>query len=113
MSPAGTAQQSKAFKAAFAEFVKLRKAKKSSPSREQKLRDRMYAELQSLHQTAIKDGDARDAVRKLLGDPYGEWGADSWLYPGPQRNQFYRIDFKQDKVSARYFATIYDAESGK
>jgi len=113
MSTAGPAQHSKAFKAALAEFARLRKAGKSSPGHEQKLRARMHAAIVYLDQQAIHDGDTRDRVRKLMGDPYGEWGADSWLYPGPERDRFFRIDFRQNGVAARYFTTIYDAESGR
>jgi hypothetical protein len=113
MTPVSIAQHTKQFRAAFSQFLKNRKAKKSSPAIEQKARDRMRSEIAYLDKNAIRDGDTRDQVRKLLGEPYGEWGSDSWLYPGPARNQFFRIDFERDSVSARYFATIYDAESGK
>jgi hypothetical protein len=113
MNPPSTAQHSRQFKAALAEFLKNRNAKKSSPSVEQKTRNRMQAEIQYLDKNALSNGDTRDEVRKLLGNPYGEWGGDSWLYPGAERNQFFRIDFQGDRVAARYFTTILDAESGR
>lgn len=110
---AGTAHYSKQFRSAFSQFLKNREAKKSSAPVEAKARHRMHTAIQYLEQDVIQIGDSRKQIRELMGDPYGEWGNDSWLYPGPERDHFYRIDFEQDRVSAKYFTRIYDAESGK
>lgn len=112
MSPL-TSQHSKQFQTALAEFVRNRKAKKPSIAVEQQSRSRMRAEIDYLDKNALKQGATRDQVRSLMGSPYGEWGADSWLYPGNERDQFFRIDFQADRLAAKYFTTIYDAEGGR
>ena len=55
----------------------------------------------------------RRRVVALLGRPYGEWGRDSLLYPGPASNQFYRVDFAGGVVRRTGIDTILDAEYGK
>lgn len=106
-------QHSKQFQTALAAFVRNRKAKKPSVAVERLSRSRMRSEIDYLDKNALKQGAMRDQVRSLLGPPYGEWGADSWLYPGNERDQFFRIDFQADRLAAKYFITIYDAEGGK
>jgi len=55
----------------------------------------------------------RSRAVSLLGKPYGEWGRDSLLYPGPASNQFYRVDLVDGVVRRTGFVTILDAEYGK
>jgi hypothetical protein len=90
----------------IAAYVRLHRQKKYSPIRESALQKRIKVLLEKLDRAVIKLGDSKTEVERVLGPAPGAIGPDSWIYPGADAREFYRIDFSAGAVAGKSFEII-------
>jgi hypothetical protein len=102
-----TQTESRKFRRLVAEYLRLNRAKRPSPAREQSLQREIKRSLEYLDNHAILVGNSKAEVAALLGPAPGQAGPESWLYPGGSADESYRIDFQSGAVARKSFEIIY------
>ena len=86
---------------------------KLSLQQQRAIRKRIKEGLTYLDAHAIKLGDTNADIVEVLGPPYGTMPPNDWLYPGEDRDYFYRLNFAAGRVAVKQFVFILDLETGR